>query len=94
MVISELIVPMHGLAMFICVVPGTLYEGCFCCYQSDDGNFFRVQVLKFSQPLGLYFPHKEKARVCTNSCIGMDMRMSTVLCSYVHTCFVTPGSSY
>ena len=45
------------------LVPGSLYEGCFCGYHSDCGNFFRVQVLRFSNPPGLYFPHKEKARV-------------------------------
>lgn len=42
---------------------GNLCEGCLCGYQSDDGIFFRAQVLKFSQPLGFYFPHKEQARV-------------------------------
>lgn len=52
------------LYVYCVVVPGTLFEGCFCTYKSDCGNFFRAQVLKFSQPLGLYFPHEQKARVC------------------------------
>ena len=56
--------PRPSSVFILSAVPGALSEGLYCCYQSDDGNFFRVKVLKFSQPLGLYFPHREKAWVC------------------------------
>lgn len=38
-------------------------EGAYCGYQDNDGCYYRVRVMKFSQPLGLYFHHKEQARV-------------------------------
>lgn len=43
-------------------------EGSYYGYHSEDGLFFRVQVLKFSRPLGFYFPHKERARVSILAC--------------------------
>lgn len=39
-------------------------EGSYCAYWDDEeGGYRRAQVMKFSQPLGLYFHHKEQARV-------------------------------
>ena len=38
-------------------------EGSYFGFRDDDGCHYRVRVLKFSQPLGLYFYHKEQARV-------------------------------
>ena len=46
-------------------------EGAYCGYQDNDGCYYRVRVMKFSQPLGLYFHHKEQARV------GGGMYLST-----------------
>ena len=63
MVRTYIIIMIHRILCNTHIVPGTLREGCFCGYQSDNGNYFRVQVLKFSQEPGLYFPHNEKARV-------------------------------
>ena len=45
---------------------GNPVEGDFCAFKDSTGAYYRAQVLKFSQPLGLYFYHKEQARVSIN----------------------------
>ena len=42
---------------------GSPVEGDICAFKDSTGAYYRAQVLKFSQPLGLYFFHKEQARV-------------------------------
>ncbi|KAL5457692.1 hypothetical protein EMCRGX_G034978 [Ephydatia muelleri] len=42
---------------------GNLQEGTICAYCNSAGCYYRVQVLKFSEQLGFFFHHKEKARV-------------------------------
>ncbi|XP_019853385.1 PREDICTED: uncharacterized protein LOC100641934 isoform X2 [Amphimedon queenslandica] len=37
--------------------------GDYLCLNSVSGTYYRALVLDFSQPLGLYFHHKEKAKV-------------------------------
>ena len=37
--------------------------GDYCAIMDNDGCYRRVIVLAFSQPLGLYFHHTERARV-------------------------------
>ena len=54
--------------MFFTVNPR---EGAYCGYQDNDGCYYRVRVMKFSQPLGLYFHHKEQARVIGLVFVGL-----------------------
>ena len=42
---------------------GNPVEGDICVFKDSTGAYYRAQILKFSQPLGLYFHHKEQARV-------------------------------
>lgn len=37
--------------------------GDYCTIMDSDGCYRRVRVLEFSQPLGLFFHHTERARV-------------------------------
>lgn len=46
-----------------CCVAGNPKEGDICAFRDSTGAYYRAQVLKFSQPLGFYFHHKEQARV-------------------------------
>ena len=48
-------------------------EGDICAFRDSSGAYYRARVLKFSQPLGFYFHHKEQARVRISvvwCCIG------------------------
>jgi hypothetical protein len=38
-------------------------EGNYCALRDRDGSFYRVRILKFSQPLEFMFHHREKALV-------------------------------
>ena len=75
----------------VCVLPGVPLEGNYCALKDRDGSFFRVRILKFSQPLEFMFHHKEKAMVGkTIHSIILFIPFSSfslfVLCVYVCVC--------
>ena len=38
-------------------------EGDVCGLRETTGEYYRAQIIEFSSPLGLYFHHKEQAKV-------------------------------
>ena len=46
-----------------CVLHANPSEGDFCGLREPSGEYYRVLILEFSTPLGLYFHHKEQAKV-------------------------------
>ena len=70
---SNLYIYAYSGHMLTCIIyihmsTGNPVEGDICAFKDSTGAYYRAQVLKFSQPLGLYFYHREQARVSTCMC--------------------------
>lgn len=46
-----------------CILHINSSVGDLCCLAHDNGSYYRARILEFSQPLGLFFHHKEQAKV-------------------------------
>lgn len=46
-----------------CILHANPIIGDICGLKDTNGSYYRAQILDFSRPLGLFFHHKEQAKV-------------------------------
>lgn len=56
--------------------------GDYCGLLCDDGSYYRVKILEFSRPLGLFFHHKEQAKVSGLQHVQMYIPVSILIFYY------------